>query len=513
MHDTAETSGGRPRARMLPDSAAGAVEVLLDPALEATVEMVLLAEGDTYEAVAPDGRVRLRRRDPDGDGHRRVEVVAVEGRDPLGDQAVDRFAGLEAERSARHPHRTANSYPHGYEQVAQLFDHPAAPDMVVVHSSSHHHPESGGYLGEHGSLDVVQARAPFVVAGRGVRRHGMVDDSARLVDVAPTVAALLGVAPHHDGALVAGTDGTVRDDLLDQAQQPRHVVGFLFDGTNPNVLYDLAERGEAPNVTRLIGEGSALRYGAFAGLPTVTLANHTSILTGRTPGHHGVLHNAWYDRATAASVDTNSLGTWPWAMQHLVAGVETLHEAIHRTWPDAVTAAVNEPCDRGADYSTFDFFRSGEVPEVASSPEGMPFVNQELAEASLGYSAFSIVDHMALEQAVGVWQGSYRGVSYPPPRFMWVNFALTDTAMHEGGPHSEMAAAAVRDTDARLGAVLDAVERAGALDDTAFVLVADHGMEETDPEVRGDWNAALHDAGIRCRNEAAGFLYLDEEPR
>ena len=67
---------------------------------------------------------------------------------------------------------------------------------------------------------------------------------------------------------------------------------------------------------------------------------------------------------------------------------------------------------------------------------------------------------------------------------MWVNFTLTDSAMHEGGPHSEIAAASIRDCDARLGEVLAAIERAGAFDDTAFVLVADHGMEENDPEVR-----------------------------
>lgn len=34
----------------------------------------------------------------------------------------------------------------------------------------------------------------------------------------------------------------------------------------------------------------------MSSLPTVTLANHTAILTGCHPGHHGILHNAWYDR-------------------------------------------------------------------------------------------------------------------------------------------------------------------------------------------------------------------------
>ena len=94
---------------------------------------------------------------------------------------------------------------------------------------------------------------------------------------------------------------------------------------------------------------------------------------------------------------------------------------------------------------------------------------------------------------------------------MWCNFTLTDSAFHEGGPHSEIAAASVRDTDARLGAVLAAVERAGVLDDTAFLLVADHGMEENDPGVRGDWDVALRAAGIPFRDEGYGFVYVGSE--
>src|SRR5688572_31521069 len=61
--------------------------------------------------------------------------------------------------------------------------------------------------------------------------------------------------------------------------------------------------------------------------------------------------------------------------------------------------------------------------------------------------------------------------------------------------------AAIADTDGRIGEILDAVEHAGVLDETAFVLVADHGMEETDQQVKGDWDAALADAGVPFRDE------------
>jgi hypothetical protein len=46
------------------------------------------------------------------------------------------------------------------------------------------------------------------------------------------------------------------------------------------------------------------------------------------------------------------------------------------------------------------------------------------------------------------------------------------------------------------------------VDDTAFFLVADHGMEESDPGVRGDWDVALAEAEVVVRDEGYGFLYL-----
>jgi predicted AlkP superfamily pyrophosphatase or phosphodiesterase len=84
--------------------------------------------------------------------------------------------------------------------------------------------------------------------------------------------------------------------------------------------------------------------------------------------------------------------------------------------------------------------------------------------------------------------------------------------MHEGGPHSDIAAASVRDSDGRLGEILGAIETAGVFDDTAFVLLADHGMEETDPAVTGDWGVALRDEGLTFRDEGYGFLYLGDTP-
>ncbi|MBI2708977.1 MAG: alkaline phosphatase family protein [Actinobacteria bacterium] len=493
-----------------------AAEALLDPALEPIVDLVVTADETGYEARAVDGRVRFSRED---DGHGwRFREVQVEGRNPLGDRAVDRFSPLADEQANPHPSRAQTSYPYAYEMVAQVFDAPSAPDLICQHTGAHNWEDHGGERGEHGSMGIVQARAPFILAGAGVRAHGMLDRACRLVDVAPTVLAAMGGAPHPEGvglngrrrddALLRRQDGEVQDDLLDdRGPKPDHAMGFLFDGCNPNVLYDMVEAGEAPNVARLMAMGSTYRYGAMSSSPTVTLANHTGVLTGCHPGHHGVLNNAWWDRQRGEQIITNSPDTWAWSMATLSPEVETLYAAVKRTWPDSFTLSCNEPCDAGADFGTFVMLRGGRMPTRPPRAEDLPFATERFVRPEKKYSSASRVDHIGLEMALGVWGEGYQGEQHPLPRFTWVNFSLTDAAFHLGGPYSEVARASVHDTDARLGEILDAVERRGVLDRTLFFLVADHGMEDSDPGVTGDWAPALDATGIPYRDEAYMWIY------
>ena len=321
------------------EAADRALEVLLDPALEPIVDMVLTRRDDRYEALAASGRVVFERTD-NGD----FVEVSHEGRNPLADQSTDKFVGLDDELAQLHPHRDANAYPFAYAQTAQLFDSPAAPDLCVIHSAAHNWEDQGGHLGEHGSIGIVQARAPMVIGGKGVKSLGVIPRAARLVDTAPTIAALLGCAPRPDGNYVAVQDGEPLLDVLDPGVRPSHVVAFLFDGTNSNVLYDMCARGEAPNIARIIEMGVAFGHGAMSSLPTVTLANHTSIITGAHPGHHGILNNAWFNRATGEQVITNSPGHL--ALEHAAprarhrvdprCGAPNLARRVHRVGQRAV---------------------------------------------------------------------------------------------------------------------------------------------------------------------------------
>jgi hypothetical protein len=496
-----------------------ALDVLCSDELSDMVEMVVFSpEPGVYEARAVDGAVTFTRR-PDG-GRWTYVTTAVTGRDPLGDQDPARFSPVDSERSHLQPPRHANSYPLAFERIAQVFDHPCAPDLCVLHTAAH---RPTAHRGEHGSLGVIQSRAPFVAAGPGIASRGLVPGHCATVDLAPTVLAMLGARPGpgtgptgapSDDCLLARQDGRVLSELFDQGDRsPDHVVVVLMDGANANVLYAAAAAGTMPHVAGLIERGTALAEGCIASLPSVTLANHTSLNTGVHPGHHGVLHNAWYDRANGHQVVTESPATWQESMRWLFPGVETIHEAVHRHRPGAVSVSINEPADRGSDYSTMELMRRGEIRLLfEGTVDPLPHADPDFMGASDDYRWGSLADDGARRQAVAVWDGSLFDVDYEIPTFTWVSFSLTDAAFHEGGPHSDIAAQSLRDTDARLGDVLDAVARRGALDRTAVLIVADHGMEETAPDVVGDWGDALRSAGIEHRDEASGFVYLGVPP-
>jgi phosphonoacetate hydrolase len=459
-----------------------AVEVLLAPDLAAVVELIAWrsAPGEITVATSVGSCVLT------ADGHRRLE-----GEDPLARQDPLALTGvvLRAERGGNH-------FPHAAVRLRSAFADPdRAPDIAVVHTDAHHWPERGGHLGEHGSLGVLQSRAPLVLAGPGVAAQGLVARAARTVDVTPTLLALAGlpVPGGLDGAALA-TSSAAR------------VVGLLWDGANAGAVYAGARDGMLPHVARLIEAGTAYVGGAIAEFPSVTLVNHTSALTGVGPGRHGIVHNAYYDRAVGRSIVANDSTTWHAACDLLRPGVRTLWEMAG----DISTACVNEPIDRGAQYSTFALVRAAGTADGARSlgaalpsPTDDPNATAAFVASHHDYSWATQVDALGLTQMLTLF-----GLP-EPPRLTWWNVTLTDSAHHAGGAHSPIATAGLVDADRRLGALLELLDERGLFESTAFLLTADHGMVAADPAVTGDWDEALASAGVSVRDEAYGFLYLD----
>ena len=462
-----------------------------------------------YEALAADGTGRASGATRTARlGGRRAPRAATRS----ADQSTDRFTPLAAELAHRHPHRRDNTYPHALrpDRPALRLARRARPvrDPLGRRTTGR---TRAGTAASTARSGVVQARAPLVFAGKGVRRLGVVPASARLVDVAPTIAALLGCAPRRRRhATSRSRTARCSTDVLDPTERPRHVVGFLFDGTNANVLYDMAARGEAPNVARLIEMGVAFGHGAMASLPTVTLANHTTILTGAHPGHHGILHNAWYDRARGEQIITNSSATWPTAMDHLTPGAESIHDAVHRTLARRVHRVGQRAVRhrrRLLDVRLLPARRGAADPEAA--PTGCRTRPSDSCDRRRTTRGRRSSTTWASSRRRASSRGHYRDVELSRCR------ASCGATSRSPTPRCTKAGRTRRSRRRRCATATAASARCsprssrrGIFDDMRVRARRRPRHGGVRPACTGDWDVALRDAGLEFRDEGYGFLYF-----
>ena len=229
-----------------PDARQRMVEALCAPELAPIVDLVVWVEDDEPYGANHLGTVRFRYGGP-------AELVS--GTNPIGSEDPLAFLPYDAELANPSPRiSTENAYPLAWQRLRSFFADPdRSPDLAIVHTPRHFFPDEGGHVGEHGSLDVIQSRAPLILSGAGIPRRGYVDAHARLVDVGPTLAFLAGV-PAMDLVDAEGRalDGRVLREHLEQGGTRRHVIGMLWDGAHCGDLLHLAQTGELPGVARLI---------------------------------------------------------------------------------------------------------------------------------------------------------------------------------------------------------------------------------------------------------------------
>lgn len=495
-------------------AARAVADALTAESLAHVVDLVAYPDDEPNAVVVAhrDGAVRLSL-----DGDREVHDVLY-GRDPVADTDPLAFLPYEREQEDPSPPNERNAYPEPARRLQSFFADPdRSPDLAIVHTPRHFFPERGGHRGEHGSLDVVQSRAPFLLSGAGVAARGPVDDSARVVDVAPTLLRAAGVGQeHHRDAGGRPLDGAARADLVEPGAG-RWVIGILWDGAHCSDLLHLAAEGTLPTVARLLAGGLALTGGAVAEFPSVTLANHSSALTGVGPGRHGVLGNVFYDRATGKQIMANDESTWHRSAEWFRPGVATVFEMLSAARTGATSACVDEPIDRGATSSTMQLIRAGGagrdgLEAVLPPAEGSPYLeNPEYLQDNY-FRWATRVDDVGLMQMLQHWDQAATA-----PDLTWWSHVITDAGHHAGGPRSAVARASFADADRRLGAFLDHLDGLGVADDVTFLLTADHGFEAADESVTGSWVEALDDATARCRatyrDEGPGLVYLGRPGR
>lgn len=508
-----ERAGGQGLDPEQQESGERALLALLDdPEVRDHVDLVLTCRGDTYEVWSRRGLLRFQRLCRGG--AQAFRVVEQVGANPVARTEVDLVASIEEECAAAtrsgFPTADANaafiepeelSYPFALERIAQLFDSPFTGDLVVSPKCY----AFGVQLGQHGALDVLQSRAPLVFAGPGVV-PGTYRVPVRHVDIAPTICHVMGF-PLIDGRDWSGRrasergvepdvylerqDGRVLQEILQAngSARPERVYLIVFDGlSHSELMYLWATRDPAVrNLRRLLDRSAWFAYGSVVNFPSITWPSHSTILTGAWCGHHDIVNPTYYDRARRQPLAPQAQGMLTEGF--LGNAVETLYEAFRRVYgPQALTVSIHEPQSRGAQHAALEQRVLGPRDRLrAYTREFLDHIDPRYqAEGKESVYREAVLDARGLAQLLALLDDP----ALPPPVFLAHEFALTDGAGHEYGPHGAGLRAAVAETDRRLGIVLDVLERKGLSKSTLFVITSDHGMAAQRVELRA--NPARH---------------------
>ena len=530
-----ERPGGQGLDRHQEESGNRAILALLtDAEVRDQVDLVITHRDDAYEVWAARGMIRFQRHLQD-DGRLGFTTVEQIGENPIERQDHRAIASIAEELSAAarsgHPTEDPNrafiepsevTYPHAFERIAQLFDSPNAPDLILSPKAF----AFGLQPGQHGALDVVQSRAPLAFAGPGVKA-GAYDTAPRHVDIAPTICHLMRF-PAIDGKDASGRrasergvapdvylerqDGRVLEEILQDTAPPQRAYLIVTDGLSNSELSHLLEQRDpcVANLRRILDRAARFTYGSTVNFPSITWPSHSAILSGAWCGHHDIVNPSYYLRAERQTVSPQGQGMQ--TETYLGRGVETLYEAFHRTrgksarpdgtfGPGAFTASIHEPQGRSADHAPLEKRTVGARDRLKALTEtAMENISPRWkADGHDGVQREALLDARGLAQV----QVLFDDASHAPPDFIAHELAMTDGAGHDYGPHAEGLREAVAETDHRLGIILDLLEAKGLLDSTLFVVTSDHGMAAQNVALRA--NPARHP-------ERIGIAAITSEP-
>lgn len=110
--------------------------------------------------------------------------------------------------------------------------------------------------------------------------------------------------------------------------KPKRVIMIALDG----ISVEGYQKANTPNLDALMAEG-ALSLTTRVAMPSVTLPNWTSHLTGSGPEQHGVVNNGWkIDKFVLPAVETDTDGYYPSVFTILKEEMSEIKTAFYYNW-------------------------------------------------------------------------------------------------------------------------------------------------------------------------------------
>ncbi len=283
--------------------------------------------------------------------------------------------------------------------------------------------------------------------------------------------------------------------MVDAPRLRRRAIVMVWDGLRP----DFVTAETTPRLHALAADG--VRFpDSHAVFPTVTRCNSASIATGALPRSHGMPDNNFVlpgDREALTSADFAHL-----ARVRAHRGGRLL---LRPTLAEAVLAAGGTAAIVGTGSPGSSFLQHPEVERA-----GGVIYNQALWAGTTREAMEAALGSMPEGDLPNTAQNAYftrliTDVLLPAGTDL-VTYWHTDpdrTEHRHGVGHPETLRA-VRDADDHLGAILDALDRAGLRDTTDVVVTSDHGFSTMGPPV--DVTDALVAAGVKTSPESTDVI-------
>ncbi len=258
----------------------------------------------------------------------------------------------------------------------------------------------------------------------------------------------------------------------------KYVILVSIDGFRPD--FYMEEKWPTPNLKWLAKNGIRAK-GVRPVVPSVTLPDHITMITGALPAKHGIYHNQPFDPKGWNG------GRYSEANQ---IKVPTLWDAVKKA--GGTVASLRWPVSGNApvDYN----FGSSLNPPAASAnfyAEVEQNVIGKLQPYVTESKSGDFNDYRADLRLADV--GAYLIQKYKP-NLMTIHFVATDHFQHEQGREGDKVTKAIAVADVCVGQLIEATKAAGIFEETAFVIVGDHGFEDRHTQLA--WNSLLIKEGL-----------------